>query len=111
MVDDHENFFQIGALVEVKWSKEDVEADLLPGMLMKFTDLPICASVLLIVKGNTISFPSAWLVGDEDNGQKNYPRPKGLVAKHLLAAENSENSEENIISLANFPSFQQPIGV
>ena len=34
MVDDYENFFQIGALVEVKWSKEDVvEADLLPGML------------------------------------------------------------------------------
>ena len=34
MVDDYENFFQIGALVDVKWSKEDVvEADLLPGML------------------------------------------------------------------------------
>ena len=33
MVDKYKDFFQIGALVEVKWSKEDVaEADLLPGM-------------------------------------------------------------------------------
>ena len=30
----YENFFQIGALVKVTWSKEDVvEADLLPRML------------------------------------------------------------------------------
>ena len=34
MVDDYENIFQIGAVVEVSWSKDDVvETDLLPGML------------------------------------------------------------------------------
>jgi hypothetical protein len=33
-VDNYENIFQIGAVVEVNWSKEDVlETDLIPGKL------------------------------------------------------------------------------
>jgi hypothetical protein len=37
MVDEHEHFFQIGALVEVKWS-DDAVADLLPGILNEYSD-------------------------------------------------------------------------
>jgi hypothetical protein len=36
-VDDYENFFQIGAIVEVRWSKEEaVDTNLLPGKLNKY---------------------------------------------------------------------------
>ena len=36
-VDDYENFFQIGAIVEVRWSNEEaVDTNLLPGKLNKY---------------------------------------------------------------------------